>query len=64
MRITNVIICSKNYLNVLFVIFFSIAPDCNFVDIMGLNFKNLTRKTSSDKMLCDKGFKFVKNPKY
>ena len=63
MRITNVIICSKNYLNVLCVIFFSIAPDCNLLDIMELNFKNLTIKTS-DKMLCNKGFKFAKNPKY
>ena len=64
MRIKKVIICSKNYLNVLCVVFFSIPPDCILLEIMGLNFKNLTRKTSSDKMLCDKGFKFVKNPKY
>ena len=64
MRITNVIICSKNYLNVLCVIFFSIAPDCNLLDIMELNFKKLTRKTSSDKMLHNKGFNFAKNTKY
>ena len=63
MRITNVIICSKNYLNVLCVIFFSIAPDCNLLDIMELNFKKLTRKTS-DKMLCNKGFNFAENTKY
>ena len=41
-----------------FKCFLSIAPDCNFLDIMELNFKKLTRKTSSDKMLRDKGFNF------
>ena len=64
MRIKNIIICSKNYLNVLCVVFFSIAPDCILLEIMGLNCKNLTRKTSSDKMLHDKGFNFAKNAKY
>ena len=64
MRITNVIICSKNYLDVLCVVFFSIAPDCNLLEIMGLNFKKLTRETSSDKMLHDKGFNFAKHAKY
>ena len=64
MRIKNVIICSKNYLNILCVVFFSVAPDCNLLDIMGLNFKKLTRETSSDKMLHDKGFNFAKHTKY
>ena len=64
MRIKKIIICSKNYLNVLCVVFFSIPPDCILLEIMGLNYKNLTGKTSSDKMLHDKGFNFAKNAKY
>ena len=28
------------------------------------NFKDLTRRTAFDKILCDKEFNFAKNPKY
>ena len=28
------------------------------------NFKDLTRRSASDKVLCDKAFKIAKNPKY
>ena len=28
------------------------------------NFKDLTRRTASDKVLCDKAFNIAKNPKY
>ena len=28
------------------------------------DFKNLTRRTASDKILCDKAFDIAKNPKY
>ena len=28
------------------------------------DFKALTRRTPSDKILCDKAFNFAKNPKY
>ena len=52
MRIKNVIIRSKNYLNVLCVVFFSIASDCNLLDIMGLNFKTLTRRIITSDKFC------------
>ena len=65
MRIKNVIIRSKNYLNVLCVVFFSIASDCNLLDIMGLNFKTLTRRIiASDKLFIIKRFILLKNPQY
>ena len=61
MRIKNVIIRSKNYLNVLCVVFFSIASDCNLLDIMGLNFKTLTRRIiASDKFCITKHFILLK----
>ena len=61
MRIKNVIIRSKNYLNVFCVVFFSIASDCNLLDIMGLNFKTLTRRIiASDKFCIIKHFILLK----
>ena len=33
-------------------------------DMAYRNFKDLTRRTASDKILCDKEFNIVKNPKY
>ena len=29
-----------------------------------MDFKNLTRRTASNKTLCDKAFNIAKNPKY
>ena len=64
MRIKNIIIGSKKYLNVLCVVFFSIASDCNLLDIMGLNFKTLTRRIITSDKFCIIKFNFAKHAKY
>ena len=38
--------------------------ECFQHDIAYGDFKDLTRRTASDKILCDKAFNIVKNPKY
>ena len=37
---------------------------CSQYDMAYAHFKNLTRITDSDKILCDKAFNIAKNPKY
>ena len=45
--------------------FIKTLPKANFQhDMTYGEFKDLTRRTGSDKILCDKAFNIAKNPKY
>ena len=41
-----------------------LGKDCFQCDIAYGDFKDLPRRTASDKLLCNKAFNIVKNPKY